>query len=187
MAKSSEWGAAAYLGDSKYGTNGIAITKNSTSCITGGSSTINTIYTTNKTQSTTLNATGIYDMRGGATELVASYVYYSSSSNLKDYGGTSSGDLFGATENEQKTSSAYKTVYTDYSSEMKGDAIYETSTSSSSSTGSWYDACAVYPDSDEPFVARGGYYGSKHDGSFFFYGSYGGVGDHGSFRPVLAF
>jgi formylglycine-generating enzyme required for sulfatase activity len=191
MAKNSEWGAVAYLGDSKYGTKGAAIAKSNTgtSYYTGGSSTINTIYTTNKTQSTTLNATGIYDMSGGAWEYVASYVYFSNNSNLTDNGGTSSGDLFG-TESEQNSSTAYKTVYpSSYSdcSSIKGDAIYETSTAASGNATAWHSSYAGFPDSNTPFFIRSGSYSNTNPGSFYLRRSSGIDNSLGSFRPVLAF
>ncbi len=56
MAKNSEWGAIAYLGHSQYGTNGKKVEQNTdTNYSTGGNNNKETIYTTNKTQSTTHN------------------------------------------------------------------------------------------------------------------------------------
>lgn len=75
MAKNSEWGAVAYLGQSTYGTKGQQIERNTNDgYITGGNRTPATIYGTNGNQSTTYNATGVYGMGGGAYEYVASYV-----------------------------------------------------------------------------------------------------------------
>ena len=135
MAKNSEWGAVAYLAHSKYGTNGKAIGKNENqSHYTGGSNSETTIYTENKSQSTTGNATGVYDMNGGAWEFVANYVNWRDGATKKKYlealkvedqenqeevdskcllvinGGKHSNDLFGGGD-QRSVSTKYKTVY----------------------------------------------------------------------------
>ena len=195
MAKNSEWGAIVYLAHSQYGTNGLKVEQNTNSSYyTGGSSSKATIYTTNKTQSTTHNATGVYDLNGGAWEYVASYVN-NGSSYLKTNGGEAKGDLYGA-EDERATSTAYKMVYegvgsqsTDYETakKYKGDAVYETSNSYSNSTGSWFAAYAYFPYTSSPFFYRGGYYSISGAGTFYFAGSYGSAYSNSSFRSVLAF
>ena len=196
MAKNSEWGMLAYLAHSKYGTNGQKVENNNGGYRAGGTSTPSTIYTTNKKQSTTHNATGVYDMNGGAWERTASYVYISSSSNLQTNGGLESGDLYGANAEEQSKSTAYKTVYesvnnqaTDYTTakKYKGDAVYETSNSQSSGTGSWFSAYAYFPSSGNPFFGRGGYSGNSNAGTFCFNHYGGNAYSSYSFRPVLAF
>ena len=92
MMKNSEWGAVAYLAQSKYGRNGKEIDiNNSNSYITGNgggstsaspaSGTINAYNTVKGVKaSTTGNVYGIYDMSGGAWEYVALF-------NSKDDGG----------------------------------------------------------------------------------------------------
>ena len=179
MAKNSEWGAIAYLAHSQYGTNGKRVGKNARDCTpAGGTSTISTIYTDYVNNSTTHNAYGIYDLNGGASEIVASYVN-NGSSYLSTYGGTTAGDLYGATDEERATSTAYKTVYsgsgtqtTNYttSASMKGDAVYETSRSALSSVGSWFSATSYFPNSRYPFFERGGVYTTraKYTGTFNF-------------------
>ena len=197
MAKNSEWGAVAYLTQSKYGTKGVAIEKNTNSNFTtGGSTTKSTIYSTesNAKQSTTLNAYGIYDMNGCGYEYVASYVN-NGENNLATYGGEEKGDLFGAEEDDERaTSTPYKTVYegtgtqsTDYAKteKFKGDAIWETSNSHSDSTGSWHGAYADFPYSSYPFFSRGGSYDSPRAGLFYFSYSNGAAYTDSSFRPVL--
>jgi hypothetical protein len=135
-------------------------------------------------------------MNGGANERVASYVYYADNSYLKTNGGTSAGDLYGiakvegTTTENREDSNKYKTVYPtsyDECSTIKGDAIYETSNSSSSSTGSWHSVYASFPYSSSPFFARGGDYNYSDAGPFFFYKAAGGAYGSSSFRPVLAF
>lgn len=190
MAKNSEWGAIVYLGHSKYGTNGKKIENNeseSEDFYTGGSNNKKTIYTTNKLQSTTHNATGVYDLYGGAWEYVASYVD-NGGKKLSENGGTKRGDLYGETKEERMTSTAYKMVYDginddyykDYedAKKYKGDAVYETSAVVHPSA-SWFGEQALFPNSVGPFFNR--------IGAFAFLSYYGYNHKAGSFRPVLAF
>lgn len=72
MAKNSEWGAIAYLGHSKYGTNGIQV-ENGTMGEYAGNRVVKEIYTTNKKQSTTANAYGVFGMNDQTPEAVAGY------------------------------------------------------------------------------------------------------------------
>ena len=178
MAKNSEWGATVYLAHSKYGTNKKKVEQNKNgSYYTGGTNTIEEIYTTNKTQSTTHNATGVYDLNGGAWERTAAYVN-NGNENLGTYGGKTVGDIYGATEKEQSTSTKYKTVYSsennqskDYETagkKNKGDAVYETSVSHSNGAGSWFDAYAYFPNGGTPFFYRGGSYDDVASGTFCF-------------------
>ena len=86
MLKNSEWGAVAYLTESKYGRNGheITINNNGTTYYTGGAG---NAYTTNENvlQSTTGNVYGVYDLSGNAWEYVAGY--YNEGTTL-NYGST---------------------------------------------------------------------------------------------------
>ena len=203
MAKNSEWGATAYLAYSKYGTNGYDVGKNSSSSYTGGTNTQANIYSTNYGQSTTNNPYGVYDLRGGSYEYVASYINYgNNASYLSTSGGTASGDLYGS-GNEQSTSTKYKTVYTASGTSQqnsynllgtgntikKGDAVYETSTSYMGST-SWNDitgnsVVSSFPATSYPFFVRGGNFGNSEPGMFSFYASYGREEEDHSFRMVL--
>ena len=205
MAKNSEWGAVAYLGQSKYGANRQKVDKNtSDNYYTGGSDTEEEIYGTNKTQSTTHNSYGVYDMNGGTWEYVASYVDYGDSmvSNSKTYGGyEEEGSLLGANSTERATSTAYKTVYTasetsgqnsynllaEEGTIKKGDAIYETSNSYSSSIGSWFGTNAGFPITSLPFFNHGGSYINSYGGMYCFSYDSGFATARASFRPVLAF
>ena len=195
MAKNSEWGAVAYLAHSQYGTNGKKVEQNTQSYTTsGGTSTISTIYTDYVNNSTTHNAYGIYDLNGGAWERVASYVN-NGSSYLSTNGGTTAGDLYGATDEERAKSTAYKTVYsgtgtqaTDYTTNagVKGDAVYETSSSYSGSK-SWFAAYSDFPSSSYPFFLLGGYYFSSNAGTFCFNYNNGLANYYFGFRVCLAF
>ena len=195
MSKNSEWGAVVYLGHSEYGAGGQKIENNNGGYLSGGTSTKLEIYTTNKSQSTTHNATGVYDMNGGAWDRTASYVN-NGDENLGIYGGTSSGDLYGANSEEQSTSTAYKTVYesineqsTDYevSKKYKGGAIYETSNSETSEGGSWFGTYSIFPNGQYPFFIRSGLSGYNVSGTFYFSNSQGIANSRASFRAVLAF
>ena len=197
MAKNSEWGVVVYLGHSKYGRNGQKIERNTNSSFyTGGNNTKNIIYTTNKGQSTTNNATGVYDLNGGAYEYVASYVNYENSTSLATYGGTQRGDLYGIST-EQGISTKYKTVYkasgTDNNASyelakgIKGDAIYETS-NDYSVTASWFNEPAYFPNTGGTFFTRsGGINNINPSGSFYFWHMNGNRGKDYSFRVVLTF
>ncbi|MFR5508598.1 MAG: type II secretion system protein [Clostridia bacterium] len=196
IMKNSEWGATVYLAHSKYGTNKQKVDKNeSAAYYTGGTNTVEQIYTTNKKQSTTHNATGVYDLNGGAWERTAAYVN-NGDENLGTYGGKNSGDFYGATEIEQATSTKYKTVYSSVKNQSKdyemagkknkGDAVYETSVSHSDGTGSWFGAYAYFPNGTYPFFDRGGNYNDTNAGTFYFYYYNGGVHSNDSFRLVLA-
>ena len=155
MLKNSEWGAVAYLTESKYGRNRTEIEFSDQGILTGGGT--EKAYIENKEQSTTGNIYGIYDMRGGAYEYVASY--YNGTSSL--YNGSSFASK-GGTSNEHST--AY--TGTSASSAYKyGDATYETS--------GWHgdNVYFVYP--NDPFFSRGGYYSDNASptGLFNFSGS----------------
>ena len=198
MAKNSEWGAIAYLAQSKYGVNGQKISANRGS-LTGANSNKKIIYMTNKTQSTTNNAYGIYDMRGGLWEHVASYVNsISIASANKDIGGyEEEGSLLGKNEAEKAKSTAYKTVYEAGNNQInsynltesrKGDAIWETSVYAKTA---WFNAEIGYPSGDSAFFSRGGCY-QNNPGIFtyYFFGGYNKTGPRGqgsTFRMILAF
>ena len=195
MVKNSEWGAIVYLAHSKYGTNKQKVEQNKSSeYYTGGTNAVEEIYTANKKQSTTHNATGIYDLNGGAWEYTASYVN-NGHENLEKNGGFKQGDLYGATEEEQSMSTKYKTVYSSENNEekdyeesgkrMKGDAVYEISSTYSENVGAWWEAVASFPYTSNPFFARGGFSSYDYAGVFCFLQGDGAAGDNGSPRLVL--
>ena len=199
MAKNSEWGATVYLAHSKYGTNGQKVENQGGGYIAGGSSTASTIYTTNKKVTTTHNAYGVYGMNGGAWEYVASYVNYGDniSTSAKTNGGYEEDDsILGKDSTERAGSTAYKTVYpaegtsqsnsyNNQAKNIKGDGVYETSNRYSSSTASWFDACANFPYASSPFFLRSGGSGSSYAGTFSFDLSDGLAYSSSSFRVVL--
>ena len=181
MLKNSEWGAVAYLTDSKYGRNGTEVTiNNNSNYITGQAgdsvsadgSTSTNAYNTEKgvLASSTGNVYGIYDLSGGAWEYVASY--YINGSTL------SNGNSFTA----NKTSDEYSTVYegTIESSNYKyGDATYE--------THNWNQDYVLFVNDDSPFFGHSGSYIDRTNaGVFLFDRSYGSSYSGSGFRLCLA-
>ena len=180
MTKNVEWGAVAYLAHSKYGLNGqeIAINTNS-SYITGigSGSTTSIASVTNQyntptgiTASTTKNVYGIYDMSGGASEYVAG-CYTNNTNYLTDNTDTS-------------YQNKYIDVYSRYDNSKYGDAVYETS-SSSSSSNSWFSDYSIFVESGSPVFLRGGDYDyGSVAGLFYFCGSDCLAHTNYGFRPV---
>ena len=172
LMKNSEWGAVAYLTESKYGRNGteITINNNGATFYTGGGS--GTAYVNNTNQSSTGNIYGIYDLSGNAYEYIAGYYNGNTSSNLTN----------GSFASQGGTSTKYATAYTEMivSTAYKyGDATYETS--------GWNSDGAFFVNSNAPFFKRSGYYDSGADaGVFNFYNSNGGSVINDSFRVCLA-
>ena len=193
MMKNSEWGAVAYLTESKYGRNTTAVTRNTDSgYYTGGASSAGA-YKDNILQSTTGNVYGIYDTVGGTTEYVASYI----ANNKNSYGYKFASNAGTSTSKNDKTESTkYATVY-NYNStsdsnqnnydlnlnKVFGDGTTETSTAGAGNN-SWHSAYSGFVNTSGPFFLRGGdYYGSLA-GSFFFGSSDGNAYSNGGFRPV---
>lgn len=118
------------------------------------------------------------------------------SNELKTNGGSQEGDLYGATTIERTTSTAYKTVYEgteqfspDYgkTEKRKGDALYETSKSSDSTTGAWFSGPSSFPRTGGPFFGRGGA-SSNTNVSIFCFGYNAGIAtNYYSFYTILTF
>lgn len=203
MMKNTEWGAVAYLSRSVYGKNGEVWNNpyynNTTnySPITGlcgnktngkDNATTNMSNTVKYNEigggnaSTTGNVYGIYDMAGGAWEYVAGYL--SEITALTNYTTLASADP------------KYKDVYAGTSSNgttnynantgKYGDAVYETSSSGNSNTGSWDSSHSHFPVSSSPVFERGGRAHGGSDAGVFAFNSYSGDAftSH-SFRPVV--
>ena len=161
MMKNTEWGAVAYLKQSKYGlgTTDIAVNDN-TSYYTGGGT--SDAYKTNIAQSTTGNIYGVYDMSGGAYE----YVMGNYNDTISSAGFSS---MPAAKYYDKYTSSTGKT----------GDATTETS--------EWYGDRALFLDSNDPWFLRGGiYFNGTLAGVFYFNGFYGISSSDYSARAVLS-
>ncbi len=138
--------------------------------------------------STTGNTSGVYDMVGGAWEWTAGYVDIGSG-NVSTYG----------SKLRSEANGKYKSIYVhngdggtdtanyneDANRKRKGEAIWETSTTGTVSTGwnkDYYDFVRSY----DPFTVRGGGCGSESGaGVFAFYRSAGYCSYYIGFRPVL--
>ena len=199
--KNSEWGAVAYLTQSKYGRDGTEVTINSKNlrnsskyiyAVTGyANSTAN-----DNSSSTTNNKTGIFDFNGCVWEYIAAYVS-NGDSNIDLYG-KSYASAKANSNGYKNLSTKYVTVYPYDSSYLGsaynklklstygfGDAILETSNRSNTTNG-WNDDYSFYPFSTVPFLLRGGNCGnSLHAGLFAFLHSTGHSSNDFGFRSVL--
>ena len=208
MMKNTEWGATAYLAESKYGRNGTEISVNQcSSYITGAgrgatgenqiyNSTYNSSAITNEQRyngsigvlsSTTGNIYGIYDMSGGAYEYVMG-MYQDADGNIHTGSSASYNSGFNGYLNDgtQITNGVdlpedrkYYNLYTVKNNSNIGDALYETS--------GWNGDYADFVGSNIPFFGRGGIFsGSSSAGVFFFDNGNGFGGSYASFRVCLA-
>ncbi len=184
MMKNMEWGAVAYLKQSKYGlgTTDIAVNTNSNFYTGGGQS---DAYKTNVTQSTTGNIYGVYDMSGGAWERVMGNMKNSSNTFYSSNAGFT-------TAPDAKYYDSYKydsSSNTTHARGKLGDATKETLTTFGNTSGGWYSDYAYFPGSSNSWFIRGGYYdnGSNAGAGVFGFGNHTG-GDIGSnsARAVLS-
>ena len=182
MITNMEWGAVAYLTNSKYGrcTNGkcseVSIngygeksnytTRTGCGPISSGSTSYSTTcnaYNTTLGQlaSTTGNVTGVYDMSGGAWEYTmgnvssasGSYTFYPS------YSGFAS-SWYTASTAKYLTTYAKGSSYNDqtaYNRGRLGDATGEIVLSTGDS-GGWYSDYTYFPNSSYSWFVRGGYF-----------------------------
>ena len=160
MMKNMEWGAVAYLKQSKYGlgTTDIAVNTNSSYYTGGGQS---DAYKTNVAQSTTGNIYGVYDMSGGAYEYV-----------MGNYN-----DTIGSAGFSSMPAAKYYDKYTS-STGKTGDATTETS--------EWYRDYAYFPYSGSSWFVRGGVYDAgAAAGVFSFHYGNGFSSSYSSARAVL--
>ena len=188
MIKNSEWGAVAYLTQSKYGRNKQEVTiNNSSSYITGNAGNIvdeseaegiTNAYNTEKgvLASTTGNIYGVYDMRGGAWEYTAS-VIPSGSGNLTRYGSSfATSDkstrctMVYPVGNSTSTSTSISISYQSWNN-IYGDAMWETS-SDVLGKYSWENGSADVDKTEEtePFILRGSANYSGNSSSIFSFG-----------------
>ena len=107
-------------------------------------------------------------MSGGAWEYVAG-CYTNNTNYLTDNADTS-------------YQNKYIDVYSRYDNSKYGDAVYETS-SSSSNSNSWFSDYSDFVDSSNPVFVRGGDYYLGSGAGLFYFDSTGGLAGVG-FRPV---
>ena len=182
MMKNMEWGAVAYLKQSKYGlgTTDIAVNTNSSYYTGGGTS---DAYKTNVAQSTTGNIYGVYDMSGGAWEYVMGNVKNSSNAFYSSNAGFT-------TAPDAKYYDSYKydsSSNTTHARGKLGDATKETLATFGSNTGGWYSDYAYFLSSSYSWFLRGGFYSNgTHAGVFNFNKGVGGGASDSSARAVLS-
>ena len=161
MMKNMEWGATAYLAESKYGRNGTEISTNQCyNFITGAGRGIdgtdpiyNSTYTSSNItpeqryngnigmlSSTTGNIYGIYDMSGGAEDYVMGF--YGTAENTPSLGGTG----FSSTP-ERKYYDLY--INKTLNNITVGDALFETK--------NWNNDFADFVSFTDPVFRRGGF------------------------------
>ena len=200
MMKNMEWGAVAYLTNSKYGryeatgsciSSGCEIWINNNSNFTTGcagslvsassASSCNQWNTsTGVNASTTGNIYGIYDMSGGAWE----YVMGNMANSSGDFNPGSSG--LAQPDSKYYDSYTYGTNYNDYSRGHLGDATKEVIANSGSYLA-WNDDYANFVYSSGPWFRRGGRYTSGGGaGVFYFYAFNGSADSNYSWRVVLS-
>lgn len=197
LMKNTEWGAIAYLSSSSYGKTGeIWINPNSNS-ITGQAGTSASATATTSTYaynnlnyginaSTTGNTYGVYDMSGGANEYLAAFLNNGNSS-LTTYGSSIVNAAAKYKDMYMVGSSDTNALNYEANSSTKGDALYETSSSGSGSTSSWYSEYAGMPTLNNQIFIRGGSYNSASNaGVYYFNANTGNVNAVYGFRPVLA-
>ena len=163
MLKNMEWGAVAYLKQSKYGLGTTDIAVNPGYYTGGGTS---DAYKTNVAQSTTGNIYGVYDMSGGAWERVMGNMKNSSNAFSSSYAGFTT-----APDAKYYDSYKYDTSSTSHARGKLGDATKETLATFGKASGGWYLDYANFPYSSDFWFFRGGKYDS---------GSYAGVFTFGS-------
>ena len=190
MLTNFEWGAVAYLTNSKYGrcTDGSCTEvtiNNCSSYITGiGADTVSASNssatcttaankydgTHGKLASTTGNITGVYDMSGGSLEYVmgniskvtTGYTFYPSISSFAS-------SWYTTDTAKYVTTYAYDTVYNNqkaYNRGRLGDATAEV-VLSTGGTGGWYSDNANFPYSSPAWFYRGGLYSAVSNAGVF--------------------
>ncbi len=213
MIKNVEWGAVAYLTQSKYGqmrdgAEGQVWINPSEIYKTGQAGTGPDVSSTGTTDnynrgngpkaSTTGNVYGIYDMSGGAWEYVSAYISNNaalSSDNLSNLTTAASKyvDVYEVDDtieadstatDDQKKDGNYAKLTNENRILKWGDAVYETSTAGLGNF-SWQKDSSNFPYASEFFFRRsGGNSSGSGAGLFYFYNATGSRYNNDSFRPV---
>ena len=210
MMKNTEWGAVAYLKQSKYGLGTTDIGLNNydsspylTGCgSTSGSSfstTCNAYNTTNgMLASTTGNITGIYDMSAAMGTYVMGVMQDNTGTNTPMSGSSSSynsgftGKIYDSGNFTQYSGVAFpNSKYYDLYAYGGTSYTYDTRRILGDATGEvngWYGDIARFVYSDYPWFVRGrsGGGGPSRAGVFTFDGFYGSPNPNFAFRSVLA-
>ncbi len=170
MLKNSEWGAVAYLTESKYGRNGTELARDDIVPglfgVTGGGE---GCYITYPKQSSTGNVYGIYDLDVWNTKPEHVAAYYNGEDADEEY--LSNGSYFAS---KNGASSKWVTTYNSSwagtlgQAYKYGDATFETS--------EWHEDSSSLAYKNYPFFYRGGYHSIVDDRSGVF-AFEGGKGD----------
>ena len=207
MMKNTEWGAVAYLSHSKYGINTEVRINNNSNYITGYAATdsadqskypgtygtdssVTLPYNTSTgyKASTTGNITGIYDMRGGTWEYMASLqseTYGNSGFNattLKTY----NSKYYDIYDVSSEVTTYSKRILGDATGEMGSFYYYQDADNNNRPHNSWYADDSNFIGTSYPWFRRGGdhNYGVLA-GQFNFYRNNGGTVINTGFRLVL--
>ena len=179
MMKNTEWGAVAYLSLSKYGIKKAINVNNSSSFMTGYSSTVDqpiypgevdtdfSITTPYNTEigykaSTTGNISGIYDMSGGSHEYLAAFVdgKLGSSGFTTDPIITYGEKYFDKYSNTSTTSNYKNRILGDATGEFGPFYYYPDNDGIKRARNNWFGDEAIFIDPSNSWFHRGGYYGS---------------------------
>lgn len=201
MMKSTEWGAVAYLSQSKYGKYGNQLYDNTeglekevwvnpnTFYLTGcagsgvselGSEVCNQYHTENGSKaSTTGNVYGVYDMSGGSWETVMAGIFDSSGQNIiVGSSGFNQSLIDDARMEKYINKYEYGTSSSDYSRRILGDATGE--------VRGWYGDSPNMIDSTHPGMCRGGHSNYETLAGLFSFGRVpGGSCGVSTFRTVM--
>ena len=146
MMRNRDWGAVAYLSHSKFGRNGAAVGINNVNFVGGAAG--GTTGAGGNNASTTGNVTGVFDMRGGVWEYVASYV------------NTAGAQTSTQIASMRNAAARYRDVYAvgGYTANRNivGNAVFETSTTGNSASNSWFGASGFFPGGTQIVFVRGG-------------------------------
>ena len=158
LTKNMEWGAMAYLAQSKYGRgndSGVEISSNVASeYITGSGD-----YIHSSNQSTTGNISGVYDTSGGAWDLVFGVMEDATGTGVLGAMSRFDSSLLNqlAAEKKYVDTYSYATTYLDRSRGHLGDATVEIGPFVQDKS-SWYDDASAFvtTEYDGSWFARGG-------------------------------
>jgi len=195
MIKNMEWGAVAYLKQSKYGLGTTRIdTNNNSNYITGcgevagsQSSTKCIQYNTSEgaLSSTTGNITGVYDMGGGSNEYVMGSIVNSSGKFYENDSGFSSAPE--AKYYDDYTYDSGETSNLSHTRGKLGDATKETlATNGGTIFEAWYGQESAFPNAGVAWFLRGEHYNyNSRTGVFSFYRYSGSAKSDYSSRAIL--
>ena len=211
MMKNTEWGAVAYLSNSKYGINDEVRINNSATYTTGCAATVPALNYVGKSQtdhtegyyngcenaynttigvlaSTTGNISGIYDMSGGAWEDMASYRSNTYGSSGFDASSISNYDskYFDVYPSDSERITYNKRILGDATGELGPFYDYKDSDNGQRYHSTWGTDYAYFVEAFYPWFEHGGlYYHGAVAGSFAFDRDTGGASSNISFRLVL--